>query len=123
MKRAMTKREGKEEILKSFVESSREVVHGLSNESLAASRDLMHKMVRYGRITEDQATRLEKRLVERMQQSREIFETKVAAIAEGVVDRLKSITEDELKALEKRLNRLDARTHKPVAQPRSRQLQ
>ena len=110
-------KQGKEEILKHFVDSSRRVVQGFSEEKLEESRSLIGEMVSLGRITEVQAEILESQLVQKMKRNRQLFDQQVSRIVEEVVQRLAEIATQEVAELSQRLDRFESTATQPTVRP------
>lgn len=106
----MNRREVKEDILREFLDCSRQALFGLSNDGLRQSRDHLSKLVEVGRLNASEASLLENQLVQQLEQKRLVYEAQILAVVQGVVDRLKVIANDELIGLEKRLGRLESKS-------------
>ena len=108
----------KEDVLRSFVESSRKAFLGFSKEGLEESRELISEMVRFGRITAEQASTLENRLIDQTRRYDQIFSEQVNSIVRDMTPRLEAIASRELADLERRISRLEEGA-KPVSAPHS----
>lgn len=107
MRGSFDKKEAKEEVLRSFIESSRKILCGLNPSDLEANGALVGKLVNYGRLNEIQADLVSRQLKAQLNRSQNCFDTQLSAIVQGVVQRLKAIADEELIDIERRLTRLE----------------
>jgi polyhydroxyalkanoate synthesis regulator phasin len=113
------KREAKEEMLRCFVESSRQALYGLSQTGLQESREMLNKLTQVGRLNQSEASSLENQLVSLMEQKRSYFDVQIQGVIQTALLRLKAITGDEMVNLEKRLTQLEGRVKRQPAPSKS----